>query len=729
MSLLLSNAFQFAKISRRVLLAVILLAVVVPAWAQAPEAPKPSDVRILIDISGSMKKNDPNNLRRPALDMLVKLIPEGSQAGVWTFGQYVNMLVKHRPVDQAWRDEASQKAQTIGSIAQYTNIGGVLDKASYDKAYSTVGTNQTHFILLTDGMVDIDRNPAKNEQERLRILNEILPNYQSVDYKIHTISLSDKADKNLMDKLAVGTDGQSAVAKNADELMQVFLQVFDQAVPKEELPMEGNRFYTDSSIEEFTALIFREPNSKPTQLIAPDTARYDQNSNDPSVNWYSTREYDLITVKQPLEGEWFVDAELKPDSRITVVSDLSVVVRPMPSNILRGEAVDFSLALREEGKVITRAEFLNLLDIDVTAASEQGETYRERLSDGLVPGNGVYTTQLSGFDRLGVYSVSALVDGKSFKRKFTQRITVRKPFDVSLDGSTPNQYFITLIPNIASIDLASTNVSAMYKSPMGTSHVVSFSADAAGNWKHTFTPDADGQYDFTVRMTVNGEDYSENFSLQYPNGEAMAIFEPEPAPQPVMEKPEPEMPALDEVSAPPAKAEPKPAAPPATKPEEELDEEPVEEEESNMGQWILYGIIAVVNILIIVVVYLIYRKLFGGKKAEKESEEEAEAETPKAKKEDMAEPEMDTMMEPAMDEMNLSDLDEDDDSIDLSQTSEPSDFEQALEGADDDDEADPLADFDLDALTGDTDEDDEEPEFDLDDFAPDSLDDEEDDKK
>ena len=45
------------------------------------------DVRVLIDISGSMKKNDPNNLRIPAVNLLTEIIPDGARAGVWTFGQ------------------------------------------------------------------------------------------------------------------------------------------------------------------------------------------------------------------------------------------------------------------------------------------------------------------------------------------------------------------------------------------------------------------------------------------------------------------------------------------------------------------------------------------------------------------------------------------------------------------------------------------------------------------
>ena len=114
-----------------------------------------------------------------------------------------------------------------------------------------------HIILLTDGMVDIDRDPAVNTRERNRILDEVLPLYQQAGFKIHTIALSDNADKHLMERLSLGTDAKSSVANDADALMKVFLAVFNQAVPQEELPFNGDPFFTDSSIEEFTALIFR----------------------------------------------------------------------------------------------------------------------------------------------------------------------------------------------------------------------------------------------------------------------------------------------------------------------------------------------------------------------------------------------------------------------------------------------------------------------------------------
>src|SRR5690554_5650962 len=159
----------------RFLSLILFTALWLPAalWGQEatkltlPESP---DVRIIVDISGSMKETDPNNLRQPAVRLLARIIPEGSTAGVWTFGQYVNMLVPHGEVDDTWRQLAIDRTQQINSVALRTNLGKAIEVASDD--YVTGGTLQnTHFILLTDGKVDIsnsaDVNQARSEERRV----------------------------------------------------------------------------------------------------------------------------------------------------------------------------------------------------------------------------------------------------------------------------------------------------------------------------------------------------------------------------------------------------------------------------------------------------------------------------------------------------------------------------------------------------------------------------------
>ncbi|MBV1885134.1 MAG: VWA domain-containing protein, partial [Gammaproteobacteria bacterium] len=236
-----------------------------------------ADVRIVVDISGSMRKNDPHNLRIPAAELLIDLLPDNSKAGLWTFGKYVNMLVKHDYVSADWKRNAKIKAKKINSIAMYTNIGEAVEVASVgwlepDPRY------ERSIILLTDGKVDISKSPTQNENEQNRILEQIIPRLTSSKVKVHTIALSANSDQLLMKRLAMNTGGSFSVANSANDLMKIFLKAFDAAVPSEQVPLEGNKFSIDASVKEFTALIFRASKAKPTQLTSPDGVSFNRNT-------------------------------------------------------------------------------------------------------------------------------------------------------------------------------------------------------------------------------------------------------------------------------------------------------------------------------------------------------------------------------------------------------------------------------------------------------------------
>ncbi|MEL0069131.1 MAG: vWA domain-containing protein, partial [Gammaproteobacteria bacterium] len=148
-----------------------------------------SDVRVIVDISGSMKKNDPNNLRIPAIQLFSQLLPPDSQSGVWTFGQYVNMLVPLSEVTPEWKAEALRTSKQINSVGLFTNISGAIERASFDWSEADPDTKRS-LVLLTDGMVDISKDPAKNAEAREELLNTLLPRLKQAGVTIHTIALS-----------------------------------------------------------------------------------------------------------------------------------------------------------------------------------------------------------------------------------------------------------------------------------------------------------------------------------------------------------------------------------------------------------------------------------------------------------------------------------------------------------------------------------------------------------
>lgn len=584
--------------------------------------PLSADVRMLIDVSGSMKQNDPGNLRRPALELVVQLLQDGDKAGVWTFGRYINMLVPHRPVTPAWRQDASRKAGDINSLGLFTNIGEALEKAAYDLDQADPG-HRTSLILLTDGMVDIARDPERNRAEWRRIVDEVLPRLQNAGYTVHTIALSDNADTDLMNKLALGTDGIAAVAHSAEDLMKIFLRAFDRAAPAEQVPLNENRFVIDSSVEEFTALIFRKAGggtaaALETRLIGPDDSGYSFDREDEDVNWYRADVYDLITVKRPLEGEWQVRADMDPDSRVTVVSDLNLRVKPLGNNIFRGDDMSLSLVLQEDGETITRAEFLRLLDIDVAVDQRQSaNAWRLSLSSAVVPpADGIYSAELPYFNEEGRYDIKVQVDGKSFKREFSHTVVVREPFDVELEkqiDSGEPVYRLTVSANGQTLDREKTKVVARIKNPRGRSAIRPLSLTEVDSWEVSLQPDLDGVYQVALRISgvdKAGREFEfepQPLSFAFPDGEDPFAAQPAAAPEPEV-KPEPAAEAEPE----PEDVEPEPA--PATQAGPAAAQTPAAPEPA--AKWPLYVGLGVGNLLIIGLAFFAYRMIMGGKSEE-----------------------------------------------------------------------------------------------------------------
>ncbi len=407
---------------------VLVVAILsLPVWASAQttgdlELPEGADVRIIVDISGSMKENDPDNLRQPAVRLLARMLPPNAYAGLWTFGQYVNMLVPRDRVNDDWRQQMINRSAEINSVALRTNLGKAIEVASDD--YFTAGDlTHTDFILLTDGKVDISDNERVNQAERERILGPLLDELVTKGATFHTVALSGEADVEFLQTLATETGGSYSVAPSADALNRAFLKALNAAVPQEQVPIEGNHFSVDSAVREFTALIFwgedETSDTRELRLTDPDgnTARVDRPGK--NMRWARESGYDLITVTDPKAGEWRLNGELGEGSRVTVVSDLRMVVSPLSPVFSEEEPLQLQVAFFEDQDKLTDQNFLDVMEVRVTITSEDGRSGTKVLSGDRPPESGIYQDTVGRLPSPGEYVVAVVADGKTFSRKFT----------------------------------------------------------------------------------------------------------------------------------------------------------------------------------------------------------------------------------------------------------------------------------------------------------------------
>lgn len=487
----------------------------IPAQGQSKIVPtsRASDVRVIIDISGSMKENDQNNIRIPALNLIVEMLPEGAQAGVWTFGQWVNMLIPPGFVNENWRENAKRQSRKINSHGLRTNIGEAMEKATW-KFEKNSGYDQ-HVILLTDGLVDIAKETdpdyqQKNEAERQRVLSSVLKQYQNLGVKIHSIALSDRADKPLLERLALETNGSSVVVNNSDQLVKAFLKAFEQAAPEtaEQVPLsDDNTFEIDASIQEFTALVFRREGSAPTELISPSGVVHSQIKGSENAKWHSESLYDLVTIKPPESGVWKIQADLDPDNRVTVVSDLKMEIANLPSTLFPGQQVDFEVYLHENGEVITNPDFLKLMTIEMTMTAESGRSGTKNISDpNNIPATGRYKESIKRLSKEGQYELKVNVDGKTFKRMRKEYIQVRQPIGFEIRKRVVNgswAYAVRVIPQVPDIEVARTRVIGKLKSPDSTSIIQAIPWVEEGLWE-TIIEANKGSGEYRIAMNVKG---------------------------------------------------------------------------------------------------------------------------------------------------------------------------------------------------------------------------------
>ncbi|WP_111496007.1 VWA domain-containing protein [Marinobacter bohaiensis] len=526
----MTSVFRFRAAA--ILLAICLCVVAGVSRAQqasadTPQLPPAKDVRIVVDISGSMKDSDPKNLRQPAVRLLARLLPDDARSGVWTFGQYVNMLVPSAEVSPDWRDTAIERSSRINSVALRTNIGEALEVAS-DDFYGDRRFDNTHFILLTDGRVDIAADGQANARERQRILDDVVDRIRSRGATIHTIALSENADTALLERLAVETGGTFSVAPDADALNRVFAETLNAAAPQPEVPIRDNRFTVSDDVQEFTALIFHEEADQPLALVAPDGERLTRASGAANLRWYRESQYDLITLTEPAAGEWRIDGDLGEQSRVTVVSDLRMAVSPLPSFFYTGQPVAVEAAFYEKEQPITNPDFLGVLDVSLTLATQDGRSGTKPLSGETPPADGVYSDSIEKLSQPGTYDLTLVADGKTFSRQFHTRIALRPPVSVTVEGEgqgASSRYELTIRPEHPGLEPTSALVGVRV-SPPGAGGDAGFDTvpyDAErGIWHKTIEATAgDGDYSVDVRFRAesdNGQD------LNYAPGSFQAVF-------------------------------------------------------------------------------------------------------------------------------------------------------------------------------------------------------------
>ncbi|SHL33999.1 TIGR03503 family protein [Halomonas cupida] len=386
----------------------------IPASSTAQERP---DVRVVVDVSGSMKANDPNRLSSSALDMLVALLPGEVSAGIWTFGERVDNPLPLAPVTAEWRENALRLPPALQNYQQYTDIEAALRTAS-----AVDGNGWRHVVLLTDGVIDLPSTrgtkPAIDIASRARVLDAMSPDLVRQGVVVHAIAFSAGADVAMVERLAQQTGGLAAVVETPEALLGAFLDIVGRIFPAEQVPLDDDgSFVIDDSVNDFSALVFHDPDDGDITLVAPDGTRYSRDNVPDEISWQHEPRFDLIRVPDAQQGEWRIEGAMGANSRITVSGDQRLVTGALPSTLYTGFEVPLEAWL-ESPEEATAPEELTV------TATLSGEAFKAPVNATLQRRGKHFSGMLPAPTAIGNARLVIDARGESFHRQRVQAVNI-----------------------------------------------------------------------------------------------------------------------------------------------------------------------------------------------------------------------------------------------------------------------------------------------------------------
>lgn len=196
------------------------------------------DVILVLDNSGSMKKNDPQFLTNQAVTEFVGRLDETTRVAIVIFDQDVHLVTPLTSASLANREVILNSLESINYKGLFTDSPAAIERAIYELKNNAGEKAQKFIIFMTDGIVDT--GSAEKDVEKAKWLREDLaPDAADSNIRIFGIAFTEAADFQLIQSLAQKTDGEYFRVLRAEDLHGVFDRIYTmmQQSPEPEAEM------------------------------------------------------------------------------------------------------------------------------------------------------------------------------------------------------------------------------------------------------------------------------------------------------------------------------------------------------------------------------------------------------------------------------------------------------------------------------------------------------------
>lgn len=388
----------------------------------------PVDLVLLVDSSASMRLSDPGQVRKKAVAGFVGALGTHDRIALAEFSDSARLLTPFESPSSS-PSLASQIA-SLGDSGEYTDILAAINLASkVFRDNSRAGVRKI-VVLLSDGKMDPSPQQYSSAQATNKLFTSVIPELKSAGIVIHSIALSDEADRGLMSEIAVRTDGVGWFAKDAEVIPDILRDLLLVA----KRPTDGEFFAKTVPIEreERVTIYVRKIPGSQIAIWSPSRKLFKKGESfGKGEQWFENEEFIVLTLEKPELGEWSVEGLRDPDEFVELLRDLKATVR-WPSALFVGSQALVEGVLLEGSRPIAVSALSRAMRATVQIVSTDriaeplinGEMFDDGTQGDGTAEDGVFSREVV-VDREGSYKVRVTLRGPSFEESAEQ------PFRVS----------------------------------------------------------------------------------------------------------------------------------------------------------------------------------------------------------------------------------------------------------------------------------------------------------
>ncbi len=182
------------------------------------------DVVLVLDNSGSMKKNDPNFLVSKAVKEFISQQDENTRVGIVIFDQEVRLPVSLTDASLANRETILNSIEQINYKGLFTDSPAGIERAIYELKNNGRDDAEKSIIFMTDGIVDTGA-PDRDLEKSKWLREDLAPDAADNEIKIFGIAFTEAADFQLIQSISQKTEGEYYRALTVDDLQNVFKKI------------------------------------------------------------------------------------------------------------------------------------------------------------------------------------------------------------------------------------------------------------------------------------------------------------------------------------------------------------------------------------------------------------------------------------------------------------------------------------------------------------------------